>query len=185
MKRITNLFLTLIMLIVFFVPVQAYATEMENTQTEVDLTVEDMTTNAYAYIEQALQYAKETATDEQPVTVTLPSGTYDLSGCLHIYSNTVLILQPDTVLIKTANHRDSLGKCNRHIIQMRNTAAKDHKNRQTNCTQNYRPFTAKCMNNKQIQQDRDRHHEACATYQTMKHILQQFHERAFTFKQND
>ncbi len=108
MKHITYLFAAVIIFSTLCAPFQATATETQGVITKYDLTVEEMTTNAYSYTEQALQYAKENATDSTPVTVTLPSGTYNLSGCLHIYSNTKLILQQDTVLIKTSSSGNML-----------------------------------------------------------------------------
>lgn len=108
MKKLVSLTLTVIMLISISMPYYAYATDLHPS--DITLTQEQLNNNAYSYIENALKYAKNNAYDGSPVTITLPSGKYNLSKCLHIYSNTNLVLQEDTTLVKTFEDGNML-KC--------------------------------------------------------------------------
>ncbi len=96
MKRFISLTLAFLMLFSFSLPITSYGAD-----TTIEITEKQMKSNAYKYIKKALDTAKENATSKKPYTVILPSGTYKLSDCLHIYSNTKLILQDDTILLKT------------------------------------------------------------------------------------
>ena len=95
MKKTISVFLALLMLLCA-VPVQAFA----SNETVVNITKEQMSSNAYAYVENALKEAKLSATSSKPYRIELPSGEYKLDKCLHIYSNTKLVLNDDTTLIK-------------------------------------------------------------------------------------
>ena len=77
------------------IPVNAFAAD-----NVITITKKQMTSNASKYIEAALKEAKKNATDKVPYTITLPSGSYSLKSSLHIFSNTNLVLQEDTELIK-------------------------------------------------------------------------------------
>lgn len=97
MKKLISIFTALILFLSYCTPVLAY--DMHSS--DIEITAEQLDKGVKACIETALKTARDTAYDGNPVTVTLPSGKYKLDGCLHIYSNTNLVLQPDTVLIKT------------------------------------------------------------------------------------
>ena len=42
----------------------------------------------YKIIQEALNEARDNATDEMPYKIVIPAGTYDLNGQLKVYSNT-------------------------------------------------------------------------------------------------
>ena len=48
-------------------------------------------------LDEALEQARDLATDEAPVTVKVPAGTYNVTQNMHIYSNTTLDLQGVTL----------------------------------------------------------------------------------------
>ncbi|MBR6392760.1 MAG: right-handed parallel beta-helix repeat-containing protein [Eubacterium sp.] len=107
MKKLLSLFLSLIVLLSATGSV-AYATDLHSP--EIVITKKQMQENAYSCIEAALKQAKDTAYDGHPVSVILPSGKFELKKCLHIYSNTKLILQEDTTLTKVFEDGNML-KC--------------------------------------------------------------------------
>lgn len=98
MKRIISFILALIFALIMLIPFSAYATDVHSQ--DIELRADQLASDAYKFIENSLKYAKNNANDKNPITITLPSGTYYLSKCLHIYSNTNLVLQKDTVIIK-------------------------------------------------------------------------------------
>lgn len=55
-------------------------------------------------LDKALKEARDLATDEAPVTVTVPAGEYILSDNLHIYSNTILDLTAGVTLKNKGSH---------------------------------------------------------------------------------
>ncbi|MBQ8527240.1 MAG: right-handed parallel beta-helix repeat-containing protein [Lachnospiraceae bacterium] len=48
-------------------------------------------------LDEALEQARDLATDENPITVKVPAGTYKIASNMHIYSNTTLDLQGVTL----------------------------------------------------------------------------------------
>ena len=58
-------------------------------------------------LNKALEQARDQATDSAPITVSLPKGKYNLTGALHIYSNTTLDLN-GSVLTYTGNQRRNM-----------------------------------------------------------------------------
>ena len=95
MKRFISAFLALLIIFGSVPSFSAFA-----ATTTITLTEEQLTKNAYKNIENALKTAKNNATKDKVYTIKLPSGTYTLKNTLHIYSNTKLILQEDTVLVR-------------------------------------------------------------------------------------
>lgn len=67
---------------------------------DIVITQEEMTADAYTVIENALKEAKNNATENLIYRIYVPSRTYTLSSCLHIYSNAQLYLNADTTLKK-------------------------------------------------------------------------------------
>lgn len=108
MKRLLSIVLAFAVFCSAFSAVTAYATDIHPS--DITLTEEQLNENAYSYIEKALKYAKNNAYEGSPITITLPSGKYKLNKGLHIYSNTNLVLQDDTVLTKTFEDGNML-KC--------------------------------------------------------------------------
>lgn len=108
MKRLLSIALSVIISFSALTSVTAYATDIHPS--DIVLTEEQLKENAYSYIEKALKYAKNNAYEGGPVTITLPSGKYSLNKGLHIYSNTNLVLQEDTILTKTFEDGNML-KC--------------------------------------------------------------------------
>ena len=88
-------------------PLYAYADEDLGV---ISITQEEMNEDAGKYIEKALKLAKEDEYQGRELTVEVPSGTYKLSRCLHIFSNTNLVLQKDTYLVKNFSDGNML-KC--------------------------------------------------------------------------
>ncbi len=84
-----------VLIIVCAVPFTAQA-----SSNVINITEKQMNDNAYKYIENALKEAKNNATKEKPYVINVPSGNYTLKKALHIYSNTTLNLEDDTVLLK-------------------------------------------------------------------------------------
>lgn len=74
--------------------VNAYASGF----TDIVLTQEEVDKDSYGAIENALTTAKNNASEENVYRIFVPSGTYTLMSGLHIYSNTQLYLNADTVL---------------------------------------------------------------------------------------
>ena len=99
MKQSFAVFIALIMLVSFAFPFSAFADD-EQPSNVINLTEEQMNTNAGKYMEEALAAAKKNASKSKPYTINIPSGTYNLKSALHIFSNTKLHLEDDTVLVK-------------------------------------------------------------------------------------
>lgn len=96
MKRILSFFITLA-LTVSFININAFASQYY----DISLNQEDLQSDAYETIESALKQAKENASENLVYRIYVPKGDYILNSGLHIYSNTQLLLSPDTVLYKT------------------------------------------------------------------------------------
>ncbi|MDD6729087.1 MAG: hypothetical protein PUE08_07715 [Eubacteriales bacterium] len=94
MLKKTISFLTALVMVLSVLCVNVYASEFK----DIVLTKEEMTENAYLAIENALTDAKNNASDSLTYRIYVPSGNYTLVSGLHIYSNTQLILDKDTVL---------------------------------------------------------------------------------------
>ena len=101
MKKIISVILAVSILLSLFVPIIAFAAE--NDEYTIYITEKQMKKKAGKYIDDALWEAHERATKKKPVTVVIPSGKYTLEKTLHIYSNTILKLQSDTVLVRSAD----------------------------------------------------------------------------------
>lgn len=93
MKKTVSVFLTFILLFSGF-SIDAYAAQFK----DIYLSVQDMNHNAYLTMENALQEAKNNASEDCVYRIYVPSGTFTLTSGLHIYSNTQLYLNADTVL---------------------------------------------------------------------------------------
>lgn len=93
MKKVISFFTTIFILI-SVCSLNAYASEYR----DIVLTQEAMSENAFQTIENALAEAKDNASDNLVYRIYVPEGTYTLTKGLHIYSNTQLLLSPDTVL---------------------------------------------------------------------------------------
>lgn len=93
MKKAVSFFTAFLMLI-SVCSLNAYASEYK----DIVLSAEDMSENAYQTVEDALAEARDKASDNLVYRIYVPAGTYTLTSGLHIYSNTQLILSPDTVL---------------------------------------------------------------------------------------
>lgn len=63
----------------------------------VELTQEKLGSNPSKAIETVLNEAKNNANYLNRYIISVPSGEYDMTSCLHIYSYTSLISQPDTI----------------------------------------------------------------------------------------
>ena len=96
MKKILSTILVFVLVLLF--GTTAYANVGESENVTVNITEDELRTGSSSVIEDALRIA----TDEyvKHLTVNLPSGMYTLVGTLHIYSNTTLNLQADTVLVR-------------------------------------------------------------------------------------
>jgi hypothetical protein len=101
-KKALSLLFAFVML--FGLVPSAYAA----SATEIRITAEEMKDGAYYAIEDALQEARYNATDSNIYKIYVPSGTYDLTSCLHIFSNTYLHLESDTKLVKTSESGNML-----------------------------------------------------------------------------
>lgn len=93
MKR-TISFLTAFAILLSAFSIKVYASDFR----DIVLSEEDMNTNAYMTIENALAEAKSNASDNLVYRIYVPAGTYTLVSGLHIYSNTQLYLDKNTVL---------------------------------------------------------------------------------------
>ena len=95
-KRIISIILALVMIIGAFgiVPTAVQAVEAgyaATGETVISVTAEDIEYYGALYaIQQALDQARDNATENDPYTVTVPAGTYDLPYVLRMYSNTTL-----------------------------------------------------------------------------------------------
>ena len=96
MKKFVSVLIAVIILTSFAFPKSAFADEA----TVINITEEQMISNAGKYMEEALTNAKKYATKSKPYRINIPSGTYNLKSALHIFSNTTLHLEEDTVLVK-------------------------------------------------------------------------------------
>lgn len=95
MKKLFSFILSFLMCI-SFICVNAYADEASYVL--IKITQEEMDNDAFYAIESALKEAKNNASDNYKYKIIVPSGKYTLTSGLHIYSNTILVLQNDTVL---------------------------------------------------------------------------------------
>lgn len=57
-------------------------------------------------LNKALEEARDQATDSAPITVSVPKGNYNLTGALHIYSNTTLDLNGSTLTYTSKERRN-------------------------------------------------------------------------------
>ncbi len=112
MKKLLSVLLCAVIMMSALFPVKAsaadYGLAIENSA--IVLTPEQLADDPAVVVEEALKLAKENASAEYPITVYVPSGTYYMSKCLHIYSNTNLILQPDTFFIRKKEENYNLLK---------------------------------------------------------------------------
>lgn len=92
MKKILSFTVTLAILL-SFVSLSAYASEYK----DIHLTKEQLALDASSVIEDALLEAKENASDSLVYRIYVPSGEYNLNSGLHVFSNTQLYLDDDTV----------------------------------------------------------------------------------------
>lgn len=102
MKKFLSFFVTVI-LVLSYTGVYAYASDYKDihiTSEELYSAAADDKMTIAGVIENALLEAKENAGEKCVYRVFLPSGSYTLESGLHIYSNTELYLENDTVLVR-------------------------------------------------------------------------------------
>lgn len=95
MKKIFSVLLTIVIVLTSSCIV-AYA-DYGISYHSIEMTQEELSINPAKVIETALDEAKNNANYLNRYVITVPSGEYDMTSCLHIYSYTSLISQPDTV----------------------------------------------------------------------------------------
>lgn len=95
MKRFISVVLAIVVTLSSFCIV-AYA-DNDISYYSIELTQEELSDNPANVIEAALDEAKNNANYLNRYIITVPSGEYDMTKCLHIYSYTSLISQPDTI----------------------------------------------------------------------------------------
>lgn len=95
MKKLLSVFLTIIITL----SASGMAAYADNgiSYHYIELTQEELSANPSKAIESALGEAKKNADYLNRYIISVPSGEYDMTSCLHIYSYTSLISQPDTI----------------------------------------------------------------------------------------
>lgn len=89
-------FLTSLALLLSVLSINVYASGFK----DITLSAEDMQTDAYQTVEDALRLARDNASDSLVYRIYVPAGEYTLTSGLHIYSNTQLYLDSGTTLYR-------------------------------------------------------------------------------------